>query len=186
VLARIAATLDELCGGRLELGIGAGGHPAEHEAYGIDFPPRPERAEHLVEGIEILRRLFQGGPVDYQGQHYRLKEARAFPVPTPAPRIILGGETAAGARLAARHADAWTCFGGRFEALLPVFEAELEAVGRDRAEVPVLVGLEVDEVGRDLVALAARWAEAGAAELIIHDVKPHHLEAVLSMAEARR
>jgi len=181
VLARSAATVAALSGGRLELGIGAGGHPAEHEAYGMDFPPRPERAQHLLEGIEVLRRLFGGGPVDYEGQHYRLDEARAFPAPDPAPRIMLGGETPAGARMAARHADAWTCFGGRYDVLLPVFEAELSAVGRDRADVPVLVGLDVDDLGGDIAALTEHWAEAGAAELIVHDVKPHHLEAILAL-----
>jgi len=181
VLARSAVTVAELSAGRLELGIGAGGHPAEHEAYGIDFPPRPLRAGHLVESIEVLRRLFSGGPVDYEGQHYRLEAAHAFPAPDPAPRIILGGETPAGARLAARHADAWTCFGGRLEELLPLFEAELAAVGRDRADVPVLVGLEVGDLGRDLGAAARRWMEAGAAELIVHDVKPHHLAGILAL-----
>jgi alkanesulfonate monooxygenase SsuD/methylene tetrahydromethanopterin reductase-like flavin-dependent oxidoreductase (luciferase family) len=183
VLARMAATVAELAGGRLELGIGAGGHPAEHEAYGIDFPPRPERAEYLVEAIEVVRRLFSGGPVDYQGQHYQLAAAHAFPVPAPAPRIILGGETAAGARLAARRADVWTCFGGRFDQLLPVFEAELGVVGRRRDDVPVLVGLEVDDLGDDLNALTARWRERGAAELIVHDVKPHHLEGILDRVQ---
>ena len=181
VLARMAATVAELSAGRLELGIGAGGHPAEHAAYGIDFPARPERAEHVVEGIEVIRRLFSGGPVDYHGQHYRLEGAHAFPVPHPAPRIILGGETPAGARMAARYADAWTCFGGRFEALLPVFEEELASVGRERAEVPVLVGVEVADMGDDITALAERWAAAGAAEVVIHDVKPDHLEQVLAL-----
>jgi alkanesulfonate monooxygenase SsuD/methylene tetrahydromethanopterin reductase-like flavin-dependent oxidoreductase (luciferase family) len=181
VLARMAATVAELSGGRLELGIGAGGHPAEHEAYGIDFPARPERGEHLIEGIEVLRRLFSGGPVDYRGQHYRLDAAHAFPAPDPAPRIILGGETPAGARFAARHADAWTCPGGRFAGLLPVFEAELIAAGRNRADVPVLVALEIGDLGHDLGALTAQWAEAGAAELIVHDVKPHHIEGILAL-----
>ncbi len=181
VLARMAATVAELSTGRLELGIGAGGHPAEHEAYGIEFPPRPQRAEHLVEGIEVLRQLFSGGPVDYEGRFYRLDGAHAFPAPDPAPRIILGGETTAGARFAARHADAWTCFGGRFDALLPVFEAELGAVGRRRSDVPVLVGLEIDDVGGDLESLTAEWRDRGAAELIVHDIKPAHLEDLLAL-----
>ena len=161
VLARMAATVAELSDGRLELGIGAGGHPAEHEAYGMHFPPRPQRAEHLVEAMEVLRLLFGGGPVSYAGAHYRLQDAHASPVPVPVPRLILGGETPAGARLAARHADAWTCFGARLDALLPVFEAELAAAGRRRADVPVLVGLEADDVGADLAALTAALAVPG-------------------------
>jgi len=150
LLARIAATVAELSDGRLELGIGAGGHPAEHHAYGIPFPERPLRGQHLREAIDVLRLLLAGGPADYAGDFYRLEGAHAFPAPQPGPRIIVGGETASGARLAARHADAWTCSGARFEALLPAFLAELETVGRSPAEVPVLVGLEV-------AALAAGW-----------------------------
>jgi G6PDH family F420-dependent oxidoreductase len=182
VLARMVATVAELSDGRIELGIGSGGHPDEHVAYGIDFPPRPVRGEHLVEAIEVLRLLFSGGPVDYAGEHYTLAGAHAFPVPAAPPRIIIGGETAAGARFAARHADAWTCFGARFDDLLPAFEAELATSGRDRSEVEVLIGLEVEDLGDDLDALTAGWCDRGVAELIIHDVKPKHLEAILDLA----
>lgn len=185
VLARIAATVAELAQGRLELGVGAGGHPAEHHAYGIPFPERPVRAEHLREAIDVLRLLLAGGPADYEGEHYRLAGAYAFPAPQPAPRIIVGGETPAGARLAARHADAWTCFGQRFEALLPAFTAALAAAGRTPADVPILVGLEVEELTGDLEALTARWRERGAAELIIHDVHPDELDDVVALADGR-
>jgi G6PDH family F420-dependent oxidoreductase len=185
VLARIAATVAELSNGRLELGIGAGGQPAEHHAYGIPFPERTRRAEHLREAIDVLRLLMAGGPADYAGAHYRLQAAHAFPAPQPPPRIIVGGETAAGARLAARTADAWTCFGERFEALLPAFEVELEAVGRTRAEVPILVGLEVEELAGGLADVTARWRDRGVAELIVHDVQPRQLEAVLALAGGR-
>lgn len=183
VLARMIATMTEWAPGRIELGIGAGGHPAEHEAYGIDFPPRPVRGEHLVEAIEVLRLLFGGGPVDYEGRHYRLAQAHAYPVPAPAPRIILGGETPTGARLAARHADAWTCFGEHFDALFPVFVAELAAAGRGLAEVQVLVGLEVDDLRDGLDALTRRWRDRGVDEIILHDVSPGQLEDILAMAE---
>jgi G6PDH family F420-dependent oxidoreductase len=182
VLARIAATVAELSGGRLELGIGAGGHPAEHAAYGIPFPARPERAEHLREAIDVLRLLFTGGPVDYEGQRYQLHDAHAFPAPRPAPRIIVGGETPAGARFAARHADAWTFHGAKVDEVWPAFEAELESLGRMPADIPVLVALEVEELGPDLAGLAERWRERGASELIVHDVKADELDGVLALA----
>lgn len=182
VLARMVATASEVSGGRVELGIGAGGHPAEHVAYGIPFPKRPERLEHLAEAIEVLRLLFSGGPVTYEGRFYQLREAHAFPVPLPVPRIIVGGQTAAGARFAARHADAWTCFADEVDALLPIFEAELMAAGRARADVPVLVSIEAGAVGDDLGRLTAGWRDRGAAELIVHDVRPDQLEALLALA----
>lgn len=181
VLARMAATVAELSHGRLELGIGAGGHPAEHAAYGIHFPPRPERAEHLDEALDVLRLLFSGGPVDYEGRYYRLAGAHAYPVPDPVPRLVLGGETAAGARHAARRADAWTCRGERFDELFRAFEDALEAAGRTRAEVPIIVSLEVGDIGDDLEALTSSWAERGASELVVHDVKPRHVDDLLAL-----
>ena len=182
LLARMAATVAELSAGRLELGIGAGGHPAEHEAYGMPFPPRPLRGEHLAEALDVVRLLLSGGPVDYEGRHYRLAAAYAFPAPQPAPRLIVAGESAVGARLAASKGDAWTCPGDRFESLLPAFRAALDAAGRTWAEVPVLVSVEVEDLSVGLADLAARWRERGVAEVIVHDVKAHDLEGVLALA----
>ena len=181
VLANVVGTLAALAPGRVELGIGIGGHPVEHEAYGIDFPPARERAERLEEAIAVLRALFSGGPVDYEGRYYRLHEARAFPVPDPLPRIVVAGMRPAGARLAARQGDAWTCFADAFEELHPDFMAELERVGRSPAEVPVVVGIEHDQVVGPVEDLAARWGEAGASELVIHDVGPAEIERILGL-----
>lgn len=180
VLARIVATTASVASGRIELGIGIGGHPAEHEAYGIPFPPTAERAEHLEEAIAILRRLFAGGPVDYEGHHYRLAGAHAFPRPDPPPRIIVGGQTPAGARLAARHGDAWNCFAHEYDALRPVFDEEREAAGRAGEDLDVVVGLEADAIGDDLGELAAAWSARGAGGLVIHDVRAAALDRVLA------
>jgi alkanesulfonate monooxygenase SsuD/methylene tetrahydromethanopterin reductase-like flavin-dependent oxidoreductase (luciferase family) len=182
VLARMAATVCDIAPGRLELGIGIGGHPAEHKAYGIDFPEPPERAARLEEAVQVLRLLWSGGPVDFDGRFYRLQRAHAFPVPDPLPRIIVGGETPAGARLAARIGDAWTCFADSYEKVVPVFEAELAKAGRSRSAAPVIVGVEMgDEL--DLPALATEWQGRGADELVLHWVRPRHLETVLAAAE---
>jgi alkanesulfonate monooxygenase SsuD/methylene tetrahydromethanopterin reductase-like flavin-dependent oxidoreductase (luciferase family) len=183
VLARMAATLAELSNGRLELGIGAGGHPAEHAAYGIPFPERRERGEHLSEALDVVRLLLAGGPADYEGQHYRLHDALAFPAPSPRPRLVVAGETPAGARLAARKGDAWTCFAAHFESLEDVFRAELSHAGRAPGEVPVILGIEVDELSEGLTPITARWRERGVAELIVHDVKADELEGILRLSE---
>jgi alkanesulfonate monooxygenase SsuD/methylene tetrahydromethanopterin reductase-like flavin-dependent oxidoreductase (luciferase family) len=180
VLARMAATVAQLSGGRLVLGLGAGGHPAEHEAYGIEFPPRPVRAEHLQESVQVLRRLFAGGPVDFDGRHYRLRGALAFPAPDPRPPIMLAAQTPFGARQAARLADSWTCFARRHAALWPVFRTETEALGRDPATVPLVVGLEAADYADGLERAAERWAAAGAAEVIVHDAGPEELERLLA------
>ncbi len=114
VVARMASTLQIASGGRLVLGIGIGGHPKEHAAYGIEFPPPPERVARLEEAVAVIRALWTGGPVTRESPYYPLVEAYARPVPDPAPPIIIGGETPAGARLAARIGDGWTSFEERF------------------------------------------------------------------------
>ena len=140
-----------------------------------------ERGEHLEEAVRVLRLLLAGGPADFAGRHYQLEAAHAFPAPTPAPRIVVAGTTAVGARLAARDGDAWTCFADGFDELLPVFDAALGEAGRVRADVPILVGIEIETVGDSLDELSARWQERGAAELIVHDVGPHQLDRMLEL-----
>lgn len=181
VLANTVGTLSALAPGRVELGIGIGGHPAEHAAYGMDFPPARERAARLEESIAVLRALFSGGPVDYEGRYYRLEEAYAYPRPEPPPRIIVAGRHPAGVRLAARLGDGWTCFGDAYERLRPELDAELERIGRSPAEVAVVVALDSGAVREPLSVVAGRWAEAGATELVVHDVSPAELERVLEL-----
>jgi alkanesulfonate monooxygenase SsuD/methylene tetrahydromethanopterin reductase-like flavin-dependent oxidoreductase (luciferase family) len=191
VLARMVATIADLAPGRVELGIGIGGHPAEHVAYGIDFPAPPERAARLAEAVAVLRALFTGGPVSHEGAWYRLDEAYAAPAPRPVPRIIIAGERPAGARLAARIGDAWTCMESTYDRLRPIFDAELRATDRDPADVAVIVGCDLPrgedarhaQALTDPAAWAAAWRSRGADELIIHWVRPDQLEVVLEAAE---
>ncbi len=181
LLANSVATLADLAPGRVELGIGIGGHPAEHQAYGMAFPPAPERAARLEEAITVLRLLFRGGPADLEGRYYRLEAAYSFPVPQPPPRITVAGMTPAGARLAARTGDAWTCFAAAYDDLRPVFLAELDAAGRDREDVAVIVGIEHADVVEGIDELTARWRDKGASELVIHDVGPADLDRILGL-----
>ena len=129
VVARMASTLQIASGGRLTLGIGIGGAPREHEAYGIDFPAPPERVSRLEEAVAVIRALWTGGPVTRESPFYPLVDAAAYPVPDPPPRIIVGGETAAGARLAGRIGDGWSAFDDNFEENLPLYLESLDVVG---------------------------------------------------------
>lgn len=191
VLARMVATVADLAPARVELGIGIGGHPAEHAAYGIDFPAPPERAARLEDAVAVIRALFTGGPVSHEGPWYRLDGAHASPAPRPVPRIVIAGERPAGARLAARIGDAWTCMESGYDELLPVFEAALAAAGRDRSEVAVIVGCDLPRDGSlhrspaiaDPVGWAEAWRARGADELVLHWVRPDQLEAVLEAGE---
>jgi alkanesulfonate monooxygenase SsuD/methylene tetrahydromethanopterin reductase-like flavin-dependent oxidoreductase (luciferase family) len=191
VLARMVATVADLSGGRVELGIGIGGHPAEHHAYGIEWPAASERAARLEEAVAVLRLLLAGGPASYAGRFYSLDAAHAFPAPQPPPRILIAGETTAGARLGARIGDAWTCMADVFDERYAVFLQALAAAGRRREEVAVLVGVDVvredsvasDPLLADLAAGAAAWRARGADELVLHWVRPPELEAVLAAGE---
>src|SRR6266581_2415584 len=99
LLARMAAAVDLLSGGRLVLGVGAGWNVAEHEAFGIGLPPLKERFDRFEEGIAVIKALWTGGPVDLEERYYPLRGAAAYPRPQqqPAPPLLIGG--AAGRRV---------------------------------------------------------------------------------------
>ncbi len=111
VLAKMAATLDQVSEGRLDLGLGWGSIDAEFETFGVPLGTRRERAEQLGETIEILRLMFAGEPFDYNGKHFMLKGAVGLPKPVqPNIPILIGG---AGKQLTmplvAKYADWWNC-----------------------------------------------------------------------------
>ena len=177
VLARMAGTLQIASGGRLILGMGIGGAPREHAAYGMHFPEAPERIHHLEEAVATIRALWTGGPVSRASDLYPLDGATAYPVPDPLPRIVIGGETRNGARLAARLGDGWNTFDDNFEQNLPIYLEALEASGRRREDQLVLVGFQADWLGdadvaetewvREPAAARERWAAAGADGAIV-------------------
>jgi alkanesulfonate monooxygenase SsuD/methylene tetrahydromethanopterin reductase-like flavin-dependent oxidoreductase (luciferase family) len=157
----MAGTLQEASGGRLVLGIGIGGHPAEHHAYGIPFPDAPERVDRLEEAVGVLRALWTGGPVSRPGRHYPLTGAHAHPVPEPPPPIIVGGETPTGAALAGRIGDGWTTPASTFTERLPIYLDALAAAGRDRAGQRVLVAFDL---ARGATLAGSPWVEDPAGE----------------------
>jgi G6PDH family F420-dependent oxidoreductase len=191
VLARMAATVQDLSAGRLALGLGIGGHPSEHEALGIFFPSARERVERLEEAAQVLRLLWTGGPVSFEGRYYQLRDAHAYPVPNPPPLIIVAGESRGGARLAARAGDAWTTTTEGLDRYLRAYEDALAELGRRRQETAILVGLDREKglapdrqpLFADLRGELERWAERGADELILNWIKPPEVPAALAAAE---
>ena len=178
LVARMASTLHIATGGRLVLGIGIGGAPREHAAYGIDFPAAAERVERLEDAVAVIRALWTGGPVTRPSPFYPLRDAMAFPVPETPPRIIVGGETRAGAALAGRIGDGWTAFDDNFEENLPAYLEALEAAGKRREDQTVIVGFQ-GSWARDASSVIGsgwltapremweRWREAGADGAIV-------------------
>ncbi|MGC8635144.1 MAG: TIGR03560 family F420-dependent LLM class oxidoreductase [Candidatus Limnocylindrales bacterium] len=107
-LAKIVATVDEMSGGRVELGLGAGWYGPEHERFGLANPPRAERFEWLEEQLQIVRGLWTQPSFNFTGHHYQLHEAVCEPKPVqhPHPPIVVGGYGKPKlVRLAATHAD---------------------------------------------------------------------------------
>jgi probable F420-dependent oxidoreductase len=107
MLAKEAATLDVLCGGRLELGIGAGWMKPEYERAGIPFEPANVRIARMEEAIRIIKGLFADGPIDFTGKHYTISGLEGFPKPVqrPNPPLHIGGGGKLLLSVAAREAD---------------------------------------------------------------------------------
>jgi F420-dependent oxidoreductase-like protein len=107
-LAKLVATADQISGGRVELGLGAGWHEREHEAYGFPFPSTRERMDVLAEQLEIVLGSWGEEPFSFDGKHYALRDLDAQPKPAqrPRPPLIMGGNAGPrSAGLAARFAD---------------------------------------------------------------------------------
>jgi G6PDH family F420-dependent oxidoreductase len=193
VVARMAGTLQGASGGRFTLGIGIGGAPAEHRAYGIDFPDVDERVERLEEAVGVIRALWTGGPVTRPGRFYPLDAAYAFPPPTPTPRILIGGGSPRGVRLAARIGDGWAAEIEHFDRLLPSYRDALAAEGRTLDGGWIAVGFGGGRSGQDALGGSpwieapretwARYAELGADEAIVTARTTHDVDALVAAVD---
>jgi len=107
MVAKEAATLDVLTGGRFELGIGAGWMTSDYDAAGIPLERPGVRIDRLAEALAVLRGLWDDGPLSFEGDHYRVQEltGRPAPVTTGGPRLVIGGGGERVLRLAAKTAD---------------------------------------------------------------------------------
>lgn len=141
LLANMAAALDIVSGGRLELGIGAGWNEEEMAAYGIELGTLTERFDRFDESLEIVDSLLRNEWTDFSGEYFSLTRARCEPkgVQQPRPPITIGG---AGKRRtlrsAARWADHWNHPGGTPESIAEakaVLHAHCADIGRDPATI---------------------------------------------------
>ena len=140
VLANMAATVDIVSNGRLELGLGAGWNEEECAAYGIDLPPLKERFDRFDEALEVVVGLLTNTTTDFAGRHYVLQGARCEPKPVQErmPLWIGGSGEKRTLRIVAEHATGWNTFHGdpaEYRHTLDVLERHCEAVGRDPGEI---------------------------------------------------
>jgi alkanesulfonate monooxygenase SsuD/methylene tetrahydromethanopterin reductase-like flavin-dependent oxidoreductase (luciferase family) len=157
ILAKTVATLDALSGGRAFCGIGAGWWDREHAAFGLPFPPAPERLDRLETAIETLRALWQPGTKAYAGQRVSLPETTCYPRPASRIPIIVGGSGERRTlRIAARLGDGCNLPSdvATLDRKLAVLHRHCLEAGRDPAEVEVTV-LDVPVIGRDRDQAAA-------------------------------
>jgi alkanesulfonate monooxygenase len=179
-LAIAVAQIDEMSGGRVELGLGAGWFDREHEAYGIPFPPLGERFDRLEEQVEIITGLWStpvGETYSFDGRHYRLKDSPALPKPrqAPHPPVIIGGH---GPRrtpaLAARFAAEMNVPFGGVDVTAAAFARVDEAcqrIGRDPSTLIRSVA-QVLCCGRDEAEIARRAGRIGRQ---VQEIRDHGL-----------
>ncbi|GCE16904.1 LLM class F420-dependent oxidoreductase [Dictyobacter kobayashii] len=139
LLAKMAANLQALTGGRLILGIGAGWKEDEYKAYNFPFPPVKTRMEELEDAIRVLRTMWTVQPATYEGSHYQAHEAYCAPRPDPAiPLLVGGGGEQRTLAIVARHADWWnfnSCTVEEYERKLGILRQHCERIGRDASEI---------------------------------------------------
>jgi alkanesulfonate monooxygenase SsuD/methylene tetrahydromethanopterin reductase-like flavin-dependent oxidoreductase (luciferase family) len=149
MLAKQAATVDEISGGRLVLGLGAGWNETEFRAFGLPFDHRIDRFE---EAFTIIRGLFQDGVVDFEGRFYSARDCELLPRPARpgGPPILIGSNGPRMLRITMAHAGAWNSWyadtGNTASGVAPlraVVDDACRAVGRDPAEVRRTVAVQV-------------------------------------------
>ncbi|MBI3750442.1 MAG: LLM class flavin-dependent oxidoreductase, partial [Chloroflexi bacterium] len=149
MLAKLAATVDEVSGGRLILGLGAGWNETEFAAFGFPFDHRIDR---FGEAFTIIRTLLREGAIDFEGRYYQARDCELLPRPARAggPPILIGSNGPRMLRLTMAHADAWNTWyadTGNSPAGLPPLLAGVDdacrEVGRDPAEIERTVAVHV-------------------------------------------
>jgi len=160
-LAKVAATIDVISGGRVEMGIGAGWYEHEWRAYGYGFPTAGQRIAALDEGVQIIRQLWQTGTATLAGEHYQVDGAICRPLPLQSggiPLWVAGGGEKKTLRIAAQHA-AYTNFDGSPEGFAhksEILAGHCRAVGTDfdaitrSANYNVVIGRDDAEVQQRL------------------------------------
>jgi F420-dependent oxidoreductase-like protein len=194
VLANMAAAIDIVSGGRLELGIGAGWNEQESGAYGIELGPLRDRSDRLEEACQVLIGLLSQESTTFSGRFYQLENARNEPKgpQRPHPPICIGGSGEKRTlRTVARYAQHWNYVGGppeEFARLRDVLHAHCADVGRDPKEITLSSHVRLGDNGEPgpAVEAAMALAEVGL-DLAIFQLRPPHTPAVLEpLAEAVR
>ncbi len=189
VLASIAANVDIISNGRLDLGIGAGWNEYEHASMGIPLYAPGERIRRLDEACQIIKQLFTQDFTTFEGRYYQLKEARREPKPVqkPYPPLVIGGSgEQLTLRVVAKHAAVWNFAGGTvedFQRKVGILKEHCAAVGRDFATITLSTQVRVDYA--DLAAARTRtqaFSDAGATHFVYTLAYPYPADIVARLA----
>lgn len=189
VVANMAATLDQISGGRLTLGLGAGWQPNEHTAYGIELPPPGARLDAFAEYCAAVQSLLQRPRTTLAGTGYQLTDAPCQPGPVqrPLPLLVGGGGERKTLRVAARYADAWHVWGEpeEFARKSAVLDARCAEIDRDPREVRRLTGdtLDADSTGGRLRDRLLAYARSGAHEFVVRDHRAEQVDTVRALLD---
>jgi alkanesulfonate monooxygenase SsuD/methylene tetrahydromethanopterin reductase-like flavin-dependent oxidoreductase (luciferase family) len=196
VLAKIAATVDVVSGGRLDFGIGAGSRTDvpfarhEYDAHGLPYHDATHAVENLAEACAVIRRLWtEDEPFDYAGEHIRLTGAFGNPKPVqrPHPPLVVGGRSARVLRIAAEHADTWNTPGhdlGDAVRRSELLDRYCTEIGRDPATITRSIHLQVDHDRLPEARDAARRAvDAGFGHVVLGLPAPYPEDVVHRVAE---
>ena len=206
VLAKMAATVDHISGGRLVLGLGAGWQENEHRQYGVPFYTLGERLARLDEACQVIKQLFSQEKSRFDGKFYQLDDASLEPKPVqnPLPLLIGGGGEKVTLRITARWADEWNVWGNveTLQRKMAILDGHCADVGRDPAQIQrsavALLFLSDDaafvekmrsrDIGRPVIVgnvaevqeTVRAYAEAGVDELIVPDFTLGPMDAKLA------
>jgi F420-dependent oxidoreductase-like protein len=179
-LAKAATTADHVSGGRIELGLGAGWHEREHQAYGFPFPPVRVRMDILEEQLQVVLGNWSDGPFSFDGAHYKLHDLDAQPKPVqrPHPPLVMGGNAGPrSAALAARFADEYNTAFPTLDDIRQrrarVSEA-CERAGREPIPFSIMAGLLIGADRDDLQDRARRLSDirGGAPDALLTSPPP--------------
>ncbi len=173
LLAKIATTVDHLCGGRLEFGVGAAWATNEHEMYGISG--LEHRVGLLSEGLQVLSSLWTEERTNFDGRYYKMRNAVANPKPVqkPYPPIWIGASGPSTIKLTARHANVWNTSGTDRSAVTKAVELSQQldeacaAIGRDPSEIRRSIQLPAGDDPAEIVDRVRVFYEAGFTEIVI-------------------
>jgi F420-dependent oxidoreductase-like protein len=195
VLAKMAVTIDHISNGRLEFGLGAGWHEAEHRGYGIEFPSPGTRVAMLDEALTVIRRLWTEDSVTFSGRFFKLEDALCNPKPIqrPYPPIVIGGTRPKMMRVIARHANEWNMPNHEGPAQWAEASSRLDEacaeVGRNAGEITRSVQLFLhpaqDNQVEQQLALLPEYGRLGCQHAVLSFYQPPSEQLLRRCAELR-